>query len=322
MPSNPKLYLPNKVCFLTSRIEQGLPLVAAEHVKLILEGILARATEKFDITLCHHSWMGNHFHMLVVVRDPEAVSGFLCFVKTESSHAINRLLGRNRRTVWNAGSDGPTLLTAEDVIEKIAYIYANPAEAHLVDTIDEYPMISSWEMYRNRQYTKRCPIVTRDKIPFLGPKHLSLRHQKAFTTSLQEASKHYAMLRISPYAWIKCFPEWYRSTKQEIDELVSSRVREKEEVARKNRKGSVLGALALQTQNMDIPHEPKKFSRKMICICRDKILRLDFILWAKALFYQARNVYLAWKQGDFCLQYPPGLFPPRRPRLANLLSPS
>lgn len=321
MPSNPKLYVPNKVCFLTSRIEEGLPLVAAEHVKLILEGILARATEKYDVTLCHHSWMGNHFHMLTVVRDPEAVSRFLCFVKTESSHAVNRLLGRNRRTVWNGGSDSPVLLTAEDVVEKIGYLYANPAEANLVDTIDEYPMLSSWGMYRKKQFTKRCPVITRVAIPSLGAKHLSLRHQKAFAASLRETAKTHAVLCIHPYAWVECFPELRKLTKLQIDELIISRVQRKEGSARNCRTRPVLGALALKTQNMDIPHQPKKFARKMICISSDRSLRLDFLRWAKDLFFRAKQTYTGWKNGDFTLIYPPGLFPPRHPRRANLLAP-
>lgn len=321
MPSNPKLYVSNKVSFVTSRIEEGLPLVASEHVKLILEGILARATERYDITLCHHVWMGNHFHMVVVVRDPEAVSRFLCFLKTESSHAVNHLLGRTRRTVWSGGSDSPILLTAEDVIEKIAYLYANPAEAHLVDTIDEYPMLSSWEMYRKRQCNKQCPIICRDKIPSIGPKHLSLRHQRAFATALSEGSKSKATLTIDPYAWVKCFPELKGLTKAQIDELVISRVREKEDIARKNHNGNVLGALALRTQDMDIHHQPKKFARKMICICRDISLRLEFIRWAKDLFSQAKNVYSEWKKGNPFHLFPPGLFPPRPPRSANILAP-
>lgn len=321
MPSNPKLYLPNKICFFTSRIEEGLPLVAAEHVKLILEGILARATEKYNISLCHHSWMGNHFHMLTRIRDPEAAAQFLCFVKTESAHAVNRLLGRNRHTVWCAGSDAPILLTAEDVIEKIAYLYANPAEAHLVDSIDEYPMVSSWEMYRNKQYTKRCPVITRDEIPSVGPKHLSLRHQQAFASSLREGSKTQATLRIAPYAWVDCFPELEKFTRREIDQLIISRLRQKEESARKRRTKPVLGATALQTQDMNIPHQPKKFSRKMICICSDKLLRLHFLRWAKDLFFRATQVYAEWKRGNYRPQYPPGLFPPRSPRLANTLIP-
>ena len=321
MPSNHKLYIPGGVHFVTFRTEEGLPFVAAEHVKLILEGILARATERYNVTLCHYLWMGNHVHMILVVHDPEALADFLCFLKTESAHAINRMLGNQRKTVWCAGSDAPVLLTPDSVMERIAYIYANPALADLVDNIGNYPMLSSWEMYSTKQHLKHCPVVCRDQIPTLGPKHLSLRHQQGFAASLREASRHGAKLRIAPNAWKRCFAGLGKESGRDIDDKILSRIRAKEAERRLVRKGPVLGALALQTQDMDVSYSPKKFSRKMICISSDKELRLDFIRWAKELFYQAKLAYAAWKAGNLSLKYPPGLFPPRAPRLANILSP-
>lgn len=321
MPSNPKLYIPGGVHFITFRTEQGLPFVAAEHVKLILEGILARATERYNVTLCHYIWMGNHVHLIIVVRDPEAVAEFLCYLKTESAHAVNRMLGNRRKTVWCAGSDSPVMLTAESVIERIAYVYANPALSHLVDKIEDYPMLSSWEMYCNRRSSKKCPVVSRDQIHMLGTTHLSLRQQAAFTASLKAASQECATLKISPYAWMECFPEYQGVPHREVDKLILTRIREKEEDARKDRKGRVMGELALRTQDVDTEHQPQKFSRKSICISSEQGLRIDFLTWAKTIFDNARRIYRAWKNGDFSQKYPPGLFPPRYPRQANLLSP-
>lgn len=319
MPPNPKLYLNGRVHFVSTRTQQGLPFVAAEHMLLILEGILARATEEFDVTLCHYLWMANHLHMIVVVHDPEQMSGFIRYIKTESAHAVNRLLGRRNHTVWSEGSDAPVLLTHEDVVREIAYIYANPAKADLTDTIEDYPMLSSWGMFRSRQNTRLCPVVTRDQIPRIGSEHLSLRQQSGFSHTLEKGTSYKAKLRISPYAWMECFRELEGTSRKDVDCEVLRQLHELESEARAVRKRDVRGALALQTADMDTSYQPKKFGRKMICICRDKEKRIEFIAWAKSLFKEARSVFQAWKRGLTHLRYPPGMFAPSLPRAANLL---
>ena len=57
----------------------------------------------------------------------------------------------------------------------------------------------------------------------------------------------------------------------------------------------------------------------MWCICRNIPVRIAFIAFVKQLVLQARDVRLAWAKGDFRLPFPPGLFPPCPPRLANLM---
>jgi putative transposase len=88
--------------------------------------------------------MSNHYH--AGLHDPDG--NFPIF--SEYFHALlarclNTHLGRFE-SFW---SSEPTsvvrLLEAKDVLDKMVYAYANPAAANLVDTIEEWPGVSSFQ---------------------------------------------------------------------------------------------------------------------------------------------------------------------------------
>jgi REP element-mobilizing transposase RayT len=133
MPRNRKYFANKTVLFVTSRAEEGLPFPCNAVMNLILWGILARAREKHQIKVCHFIFLANHLHMLLVVENPEHVSSFVGYIKCESAHAVNRLLGRRKRTIWEDGYDSPVVLTPDSALNCIGYIYGNPARANLVD---------------------------------------------------------------------------------------------------------------------------------------------------------------------------------------------
>ena len=101
MARNRKYYPNRTVLLVSSRIEEGLPIVPSLNLNFIVWGILARAQSMYGVQVCHFVIMSNHFHMLLVVQDPEAVSDFLGYVKAEIAHAINRLQGRRQKTIRN-----------------------------------------------------------------------------------------------------------------------------------------------------------------------------------------------------------------------------
>src|SRR5688572_22422109 len=126
MPAPPKVILPKRLIFVSTRMETGLPLVCTSYMEAIIWGIIARAQVLYPVKVCAVVVMCNHIHILIAVEDPSDVVGFMDRVKTETSHAINRLLGRRQRTVWCDGYDSSTVLTVNDAIEKFIYLYTNP----------------------------------------------------------------------------------------------------------------------------------------------------------------------------------------------------
>ncbi len=131
MPSPPKVLLPKSVIFISARIQEGLPIVPAKYMKVILEGIL----------------------------------------------------GRVQRTVWCAGYDSPPVLTMEDVILKIAYMYTNPQTANLVDSIEQYPGLSSWNMFINNKKGFVAKWIQRPAIKKLERTNLSESEQEELRQS-------------------------------------------------------------------------------------------------------------------------------------------
>lgn len=262
--------------------------------------------------------MANHFHLLLVVQDPDDVVRFVDCVKTELAHAVNRLLGRRNRSVWCDGYDAEPILTLSSALEKFTYLYTNPQSAGLVDTIEQYPGFSTWEMFMKGEKQFSAPWLQRFTIPRLVHKAPTEREDAALAEALRRSSESEHVFIMDHFAWLKCFGI-AESRANEFKQQIIENVRKEEERLRRERKGSCIGAERLRRQPLDMAYTPKKFGRRMWCICDDVELRKAFINWVKALRAEAKEVYERWKKGDRSAQYPPGLFPPSFPKLANIV---
>lgn len=116
---------------VTRRCAQGQfllePSKIVNHVFLYL---LALAAARYGIEVHASCVMSNHFHR--VVTDPEArLPAFHQFLDALVARATNAALGR-RETFWAANSySAVRLLSRSAVVEKAAYVLANPVSAGL-----------------------------------------------------------------------------------------------------------------------------------------------------------------------------------------------
>ena len=320
--SSPPRILPKKhAVFVTSRTEEGLPFVATEYMNLIIMSVLARAQHLHPVLVCTYCWMGNHLHMVLVVEDPELIAAFMDRIKTELGHAVNRLLGRRNRTVWSADYDSPPILTIEDVLEKIVYTLTNPQAANLIDTIDDYPGVHSWDMFTRDDLSISVPWIQRPMIEQLRRPAVTPAEDAALTERLRTQAECSHTFTLTPFAWLECF-NVPTSQRERMRARIIALVREREATLRKERTSPCLGASKLRRQSIAQPYTPKKFSKRMWCICRDKERRRLFINRIKLLVYKARTVYKNWKRGDFSVPYPQELFAPRMPRVALCFNPT
>ena len=163
-----KVFVRHKSYFITFRTEQGLPFPATRLMNRILEGITCKAKSMYDIEVVAFTFMSNHFHLIITVTCPEAVDDFIQYIKRESAHAVNRLVGRRKRTIWCAGYDSPIILDQEKLVDRIAYIYTNAQESDLEDTAEEYPGLSSWHMFLSNQYELKRRRLSRSALPVIG----------------------------------------------------------------------------------------------------------------------------------------------------------
>ena len=92
------------------RTEEGLPFVPVRFINEIFWSNLAKAQRLYPQRICNFMVEPNQIHMILLIDNPENAYKFIGYVKQETAHALNRLLGRRRKTVWVEDYDAPTIL--------------------------------------------------------------------------------------------------------------------------------------------------------------------------------------------------------------------
>ena len=320
MPS-PRKYHPHRsVLFVTLSVEEGLLLLANPLCEAIVKSCLARAQALHPIRICHFVVQSTHVHLIIVVENPADVPSFVSRFKTESAHMINRVLGRPKRTVWCDGYDSPVVLSPTRALIAIAYLYANPAKDNLEDSIEQYPGLSSWRMFRDGVHQKLWKRLHRPAFRALTKDSHNLRGYTKEAARLDASSEELHTFRIEPNAWMEAFGITSAQEQQEINTRLVERVRCLEERARAKRKGSVMGRARLISRPIDKYYQPQRSGRRMWCLSESKALRRSFIGHLKVLIHEAKRIYRKWFVGDFSEPYPLGLYPPLMPKLAEPLT--
>ena len=277
---------------------------------------MAKASQIYTTELCHFVFMGNHFHFIIRVVNPDDVQASLRYIKSEIAHAINRLLGRRQRTIWKERYDSPLVLDDDKLKSLVTYLYLNPARANLVDTIDEYPGVSSWEMFKSGNHLRKCKKIPRNKIKKLHSASIPVSEQKELVKRYELHSKQFE-LKLEPFSCFKAL----RCERDTLHQEIITEVYKEEARLRKERKFEPFGPTTLRRQSMLKEHTPTKHSPKMICLSTDKDLRKALIEHYKSLCYLATKIYESWKLGELSLKIPLGLYSPRVPTLVTLLQP-
>jgi REP element-mobilizing transposase RayT len=289
-------------------------------MELILWSALGTAQNLHPLKIISFVVMGNHIHLIALVEDPTTVESFMERFKCETAHAINRLLGRRQVTVWCEGYDSPTILTLDDLVEKLAYVYANPVRAHMTNSISSYQGVSSWGMFSAGENSREVKRIRRNLLSPIPTARRSAAEWAREAYSLARLSTEVLTFELTPDAWIIAFPN--QSTPERVRERLINRIREIESqmAEMREREGIKLPSNdEVTTKPIDTTYNPKKFGRRMWCICGDIPLRIAFISFIKNLRSKARQVRLKWLSGDLGEPFPTGLFPPSQPMLANLL---
>lgn len=318
MPPNRKCFIHNTVVELCFRTQERLPFTASPYMAVIIKSILASALNLYNLKICHFIVMGNHLHMIVVVDTPEDLPLFVGYFKRESALAVNALLGRRRRSVWEENYDSPIVLDGDKVVDRIVHLYANPAEANLEESIERYPNLSSWQAFLDGGIEESCPRIPRNAVPCIINKQLSLDDQRNLANYLISMSTGDMELIIEPDAWLECFDEFKTQNPQKIKQEIIQRLKTTEEELRRRRSKPVVGALALRMQSIQKAHTPKKYADKMLCLSTFKELRIAYIAWRKELVSKAIKIVFGKVAYDFLTGLPPGLFSPGGMIIGNL----
>lgn len=311
------------VLFCTISLEEGLLLLANPLCQAIVKSCLAAARELYPVRICHVLVEATHIHLVLVVIDPDHVDAFFRHFKTESAHMINGLLGRNKRTVWCEGYDSPIVLTPARAMMAIAYLYANPAKDNLETSIDRYPGFSSWRMFVSGTLTRQWKRLRRPQFAPIRRDANNLRGYTKLAEQLVEASDEVQTFTLEPNAWMESFGYHQPEEQQRLNNQLIERIRSLEDRAERKRQRErkrVMGRDRLIAQVFDTSYRPNRTGRRMWCLSEKRSVRLEFIKFFKALMAKARAVRERWKLGDVTVPYPPGLYPPSMPKLANAIA--
>ena len=301
-------------------VEEGLFLLANPLCKFIILSCLARAQALYPLTICHLIVEGTHIHMIVVVDNPDDVYEFMRHFKTETAHRFNKILGREKRTVWCDGYDSPVVLTPLRALIAIAYLYSNPAKDNLEDSIDSYPAFSTWKMFQKGEHSKRYKWIHRYSYRPLSGNVQNIREYAKDAERIAAVDAPLQEFSIKPNAWMEAFGVSDPLEQQKTNNVLVARIRLLEQRARKKRDLTgkrILGREKLLSQPINIYYRPKRSGRRMWVLSEVRSVRVAFINFLKNLISEGKRVRALWKMGDFSSPYPLGLYPPSMPKLAE-----
>ena len=318
MPSPAKDFIHGQTYFITFRTEEGLPFVAIPLINEILWSCLAKSQRLYPQKIHGMCFQANHQHLLLGCQDPEQMPAFIGYIKQESAHAINRLLGRRRKTVWAEGYDSPIILDYQKFLFCLAYVKLNPLKDLIVPNMESFKGISTWDAFKKDRNSRKARVISRDSITKLRNPHQPWIESDKVLKELFEKNKMSLELKFDFYSWKECFPETRVLSDLEVRRMMleslgkyEASLLDRPEMKKKYHDHS--------KQSMLKSYVPKKYGKKMICLSDFKELRIDYINYYKDKIAEAKHAYKQWKKGDFRIPYPLGLFAPPLPRTANLV---
>lgn len=305
---------------VVNRTAEGLPFVVGSHMRVIIEGILAKAQSLYPVTVCHLLFMMNHYHGIVICN-PKTLSDFMGYFQGELAKCVNRFTGRCNQNVWAGRYCAQPILTPKDVITEITYLYANPCAANLAERPGDWLGVSTWDMYQQGKFNKSCKWICSSQLSKLPVSGFSVKLQEKLKNKLLAESTEEHTWQVDPYAWMSCFEETLEWSNEEADSMVRAELKEATSKYHRSRLREgikVASAEALLNQSIYRRFKSQNYGKRALCICRDLDLRKRYVEAFRNFHNLCKQAWLSWKQGDFSAKYPPGAFRPSLPILQKL----
>jgi hypothetical protein len=244
--------------------------------------------------------------------------------------SVRKLTRMKRLQLWEERPSVFMLAELEDAINRLVYLFLNPANAGLVTTIDEYPGLSTWHAFKTCEPSVDAevvvpaywtPVSALETLP-VGNR-LSPANDREMAKRLTETERtmEYTLV-IKPLAWLRTYGVTEPGKIEAIRRRIIEAVYAEEAALSKERieKGRpVLGAERLKQQPYFRPHTPKRKERRIFVICGNHELRPQIIASHKEISRKHRTCYQLLKDG-LPHEWPPGTFIPWLPPTMSLPS--
>ena len=112
-----------------------------DSIPNIIGSCMARGIAMFGVHVYGFVWMSNHVHLLL--RAPRSnFAEFMAYLNGQIAVNVNRFLGRTDQ-LWSRRYAAAQVLDDAAELERLGYLLANPQNAGLVDSIEEWTGLSS-----------------------------------------------------------------------------------------------------------------------------------------------------------------------------------
>lgn len=281
----PRQVLRNGLYLITRRCFGRMFLMRpSERANEIILYVLAVAARRHGILLHAYCVLSNHLHL--VVSDPNGtLPAFEQYMGSLIARAMNSLLGR-WESFWAPGSySAVSLSTREDVLEKMAYVLANPVAAGLVRRGREWPGLWSApeRMGAGKVRVKRPCHFFRPEGPMPETVEMELVRPPGFEST--------------------------KELRKELDAAIETL--EDQAARRLGQEGrSFLGARRAMAQKpfaRPAPVEPRRELNPRVA-CRDKWKRIEALLRLKRFISDYREAWSRYARGVRDTEFPAGTY--------------
>lgn len=311
------------------RTAKGLPFTATLYMELIIKGIIARVQRDHKVSLIDLTFMGNHPHIMIEAGDRDQCKRFYGELQKQLTDAVKRLTGKKYLNLWRRNCTSVVRYGDLAAVQRrIAYLFANPARANLVDSIERYPGVSSFQVFMtapptlDAEVTESCPWIQAPMIRRLPSLSVTERQDRALTEWMRSKAMEHHDLTYHPNRWMRRFGITTPEEIKEVNAGILRQLREFEEEARQTRirKGwKVMGAARLRRQALDIGTYTPPPSQRIFVYAVNPETRILMIREHRLFCQRCRECYEAWKQGNFLVPWPPGAYQPAPPVTTNWL---
>jgi REP element-mobilizing transposase RayT len=283
----PRQILPGTTYLVTRRCSQRQFLLRPSSVTNETYGfILAVAAKRFGIEIHAFCVMSNH--ALLVLTDPEArLPAFSRYLDSLVARALNPTL-RRRENFWAPSSYSAVALQGpSDVVDKVAYLLANPVAAGLVRRGRMWPGLWSEPAQMGA-----------GALEFKRPAHF-------FRKKGAKALPERASLELAVPQGI--------GTREQFRRAVSDSLQEREEEAAAGLAADGRGFLGVrrvlvQRPTGDPPRpEPRRGLNPRVA-CRDTGRRIEALGRLVEFLRDHRQAFVQWRAGARCVVFPAGTY--------------
>jgi len=279
-----------------------------DSIPNIIGSCMARGIELFDVHVYGFVWMSNHGHLLLGAP-PDKFADFMAYLNGQIAVNVNRFLGRKHQ-LWGRRYAAAQVLDEAAELERLGYLLANPQNAGIANTIDDWLGLSSASFFfhnhdqrflrfdRTSWHAKGCP----DDIgPFLSTIMLKQR----------------LLPQLSRLTTQKMRRKVRKSIKNKVKQMPISDIKVDLDPAHAIRRRLIARTVIPTDRPESSKSNPRKRSPQPLCHTTIPSLGKRYKEWYGAFRIAYEKCSNEYRQGNTEVEFPPGSFAPSKYPLAR-----